>query len=115
MQSGQVKRVETTPFEGQKPGTSGLRKKVCLSRLFNFIIKYFLHELCILEAGSVALEHSCTLFLQSNFPCFDFVNSRIVFRCFAFARLLDRCLKLQLFQSDLFSIKPIRLLRASNF
>lgn len=35
MANFKVSRVETTPFEGQKPGTSGLRKKVNLKAISN--------------------------------------------------------------------------------
>ena len=44
-QALKIKDVETKPYEGQKPGTSGLRKKVAEfikpNYLHNFIQAYF--------------------------------------------------------------------------
>jgi hypothetical protein len=51
-----VSRVETTPFDGQKPGTSGLRKKVRFFFLIRFLLFSICNQICRISFSSLLFD-----------------------------------------------------------
>ncbi|CAK7326775.1 unnamed protein product [Dovyalis caffra] len=66
-----VSRVETTPFDGQKPGTSGLRKKVKVFKQPNYLENFVQSTLNALTPQKVRVREQFVLLLPEEVASLD--------------------------------------------